>query len=112
LGILIKSFFGIIRVQVDTAAGIISIKRFFSEEKKSLHEISGYYRSIYTRNYRTNYLGRYTSISRGLILKTVTGESLNLAEDNLKSISDLQKYLEEKKVDFLGEKETKAFIYF
>ena len=100
---ILLTFFGIIQVNVDTATDTITLKKFFSETKKSLGEISGYTRTIYT--------GKYGNSYRGLILKSGAGESYKLTQANLKSISSLEEYLEEKKVNFLGEKRTRYKIF-
>jgi hypothetical protein len=94
--IIIISFFGILKVELDKINRTIIFRRAFSVKKISTDEITCFY--------TTRYKGSRAKPWYGLLLKTSSNKSFKLTEQNLKELSELKEYFEEQGLKYSGEK--------
>jgi hypothetical protein len=94
--VILRSFFQVLKVQVDKSSGEIKFTRIFSTLTVYKQDIAGYYTTIYK--------GSRAKPWFGLLVKTVNHQSFRLTEQNLKSIHKLNEFFEQEHLTFLGEK--------
>ena len=91
------SLLGIIKVEIDNLTGEIIYSSFISKKSISKNEISGYYTTYSNAKH-----GR--KIFYGIVLKLTNNKTIELNEYNLKTITGLQQYLINNKIELLGNK--------
>ena len=94
--LIIRSFFQVLKVQMENSLGEIILSGFFYTNKLCKDDIAGYYTTIYK--------GSRATLWNGLIIKTVQNKSFRLTEQNLKSIHVLKEFLEKENIKYLGER--------
>jgi len=98
---VIRSFFQILKVQIDESSGELIFKKPFSTVRINKQDIVGYHTTVYK--------GSRAKLWFGLLVQTVDNRSFRLTEQNLKSIDPVKEYFQKQNFTNLGEK--RAFLF-
>jgi len=96
--IFLLSVLGITNVQVDKGSGTITFTSLLSKKNIPTEDIESYYETTHT-----NAIKKWN----GILLNLKSGKSIQLAEQNLLSISDFKDYLNEKSIPCSGKRRMK-----
>ena len=95
LFLVIASFCGIMKVQINANINLITVSGACYRKSLKTAEIIGYYQSI-ERSRRRNF--------NGLIILLNNSKSLEIIEYNIKSIVDIEQYLVDNNIPLLGKR--------
>lgn len=93
--IIIVSLLSINKVQIDTTANSITFVSLFSKKTIATVDIDQYLDAIHSNPFKTFY---------GLLIKTNNNKTIQVAGQNIKSLSELKNYLNERKISYAGQK--------
>jgi hypothetical protein len=92
------SLLSINKVQVDTSIDSITFIGPFTKKTIATKDISEYYETVHKNSFKVWY---------GLLVKTSDNKTIHVAGQNIKSLSDLKDYLNDKKIFCSGQKNMK-----
>jgi len=92
------SLLSINKVQIDTSTGRLTFSSILAKETVNTSEIKEYFETIKTNPYKT---------FRGLLLNVKGNKPIQVAGQNVKSLSDLKDYLADRNVHFGGTRKMK-----
>jgi hypothetical protein len=92
---IIDSLLSINKVQVDTTLDSITFIRLFSKQTIATTDINEYFETVHRNAFKS-----WT----GLLIKTNNNKTIQVAGQNVKSLSDLKDYLNERKIFYAGQK--------
>ena len=95
---IIGSLLSFNKVQVDTANGSITFVGLFNKRTISTIDITEYFETIHRNAFKVWY---------GLLIKTNDNKTTQVAGQNIKSLSDLKNYLDDRKISNAGQKKMK-----
>jgi hypothetical protein len=95
---IIVSLLSFNRIQVDTTSGTITFTGLVSRKIISLGDISEYFETTHRNRFK---------MFRGLLLKLRDKKTIQVAGQNIESLSDLKNYLDERGINCVGQKKMK-----
>jgi len=95
---IIVSLISINKVQVDTAIDSITFVSLFKKQTIDTADIIEYFETVHRNPYKVWY---------GLLIKTKDNTTIQVAGQNINSLSELKDYLEERKISYAGQKKMK-----
>ena len=95
---IIDSLLSINKVQVDTTLDSITFVRLFGKQTIATADIDEYFETLHKNAFKG-----WT----GLLIKTKDNKTIQVAGQNIKSLSDLKDYLSERKIFCAGQKKMK-----
>jgi hypothetical protein len=95
---IIVSLLGINKIQVDTFLNTVTFISLFSKTTININEIDEYFNTIKKNPYKVFY---------GLLLKLKDKRPIQLAGQNIKSLSDFRNYLTDRKINYAGQRKMK-----
>jgi hypothetical protein len=95
---IIDSLLSINKVQIDTTLDSITFVRLFSKQTIAIADINEYFETFHKNAFKGWY---------GLLIKTNDNRTIQVAGQNIKSLSDLKDYLNDKKIFYAGQKKMK-----
>jgi len=96
--LILVSISGIIKIQVDTISKTITLISFFNKRKIETKDIETYFWTSHKNAYK---------VFNGILLILKNGKSVQLAGQNLKSISVFRDYLDSQNIPCSGERRMK-----
>ena len=94
----ILSLLSIIKVEVDTTAGSITFIGLLSKKTIATADIKEYLETVHKNPFKAWY---------GLLIKTHDNQTIQLAGQNIESLSELKDYLTDKKISYAGQRKMK-----
>jgi len=95
---IIDSLLSINKVQVDTTLNSITFVRLLGKQTIATADINEYFEIVHKNAFKG-----WT----GLLIKTNDNKTIQVAGQNIKSLSDLKDYLTERKIFYAGQKKMK-----
>ncbi|MEO6455375.1 MAG: hypothetical protein ABIN97_14945 [Ginsengibacter sp.] len=95
---ILSSLLTVNKVVVDTTSDVITFTGLFGKQTIATVDISEYFETVHTNTFKS-----WT----GLLIKTNDNKTIQVAGQNIKSISDLKDYLDERKIFYAGRKKMK-----
>jgi len=95
---IIVSLLSFNRIQIDTTSGTITFTGLVSRKIISIRDISEYFETTHRNRFK---------MFRGLLLKLRDKKTIQVAGQNIESLSDLKNYLDERGINCVGQKKMK-----
>jgi hypothetical protein len=92
------SLLSINKVQVDTSINSITFVGLFTKKTIATVDISEYYQTVHSNAFKVWY---------GLLIKTSDNKTIQVAGQNIKSLSGFKDYLNDRKIFYAGQKKMK-----
>jgi hypothetical protein len=93
---IITSLLGINKIQVNTLSDTITFVGLLAKKTITINDISEYLETIHRNPFKAFY---------GLLIKLKDDTTIQVAGQNIKSLSEFKQYLNDKKVNCVGQKE-------
>jgi len=95
---ILSSLLTVNKVVVDMTSNTMTFIRLFSKQTIAAIDIKEYFDTVHRNAFKS---------WQGLLIKTSDNKSIQVAGQNIKSISDLKDYLNDKKISCAGQKKMK-----
>jgi hypothetical protein len=93
--IIVASLLSINKVQIDTTADTIIFSGLLTKRTVAINDISEYFETVHRNRFKVFY---------GLLLKINGDRTIQVAGQNVKSLSHLKDYLNDRKINCVGQK--------